>query len=140
LDFSEHLVISAAGSAAILAGGGDPASAAAFFGVGVFMDLDHVADYWRETGLNADIPRFMGYFSSRSAKKLWLFLHAWEWQLLALGLWLVLAPPWPWMAWGLAGWICHLLLDQRFNHLHPLAYFMAFRFKHGFLAERFYAD
>ena len=116
------------------------ASAAAFFGVGVFMDLDHLADYWRETGLNADVSRFMNYFSSRSARKLWLFLHAWELPMLATALFLGAASPPHWMAWGLVGWFSHLMLDQRFNHLHPLAYFMVFRFKHGFLAERFYAD
>ena len=104
------------------------------------MDLDHFADYWRETGLNADIPRFLSYFSSRSAKKLWLLLHAWEWPLLAAGLCLILPAPSPWVVWALAGWFSHLLLDQRFNHLHPMAYFMAFRIKHGFLAEHLYAD
>jgi hypothetical protein len=140
MDFSEHLVISAAGSAAILAGGGDLASAVSFSALGVFMDLDHFADYWRETGLNGDIPRFMAYFSTRSAKKLWLFMHGWEFSLAAA----VLAWLWPgspaWMAWASVGWMVHLMLDQYFNGLHPLAYFLLFRLKHGFDAERFYQD
>lgn len=139
MDFSEHVVISAAGSAAILAGGGGWESAAAFSLCGVFIDLDHFADYWRETGFNLDIPRFMKYFSGRKAKKLLLFMHGWELPSLVIAVSLALGLP-TWVFWGTAGWLVHLLLDQRYNYLHPLAYFWAFRLKHGFDAEKFYTD
>jgi hypothetical protein len=135
VDFSEHLAISAAGSAAILLGTGDLPSAAAFSAMGVFMDLDHFVDYWRETGFNLDIPRFMSYFWSRSVRRMWLPLHAWEWLALVAG-WLLIWKGHPaWLAWGLAGWAVHLMLDHRFNQLHGLAYFFFFRLRHGFDAD-----
>ena len=137
MDFSEHLIISAAGSAAILAAGGDPKSAAAFAATGVFVDLDHFVDYWRETGLNWNLPRFLGYFSRRQVRRLVLPLHAWEGVLLGWGLSLALGSP-AWVDWAFFGWLQHLLLDQRFNGLHKMAYFFSFRVKQGFKVEKLY--
>ncbi len=131
MDFSEHVIVSAAGSGAILAAGAGLPAAAAFGLMGVFIDLDHFPDYWRETGLNFDIPRFMGYFSSREIRRLVVVMHAWEWILAGFGLALWLGAP-AWVFWGLAGWLLHLGLDQRFNYLHPLAYFFSFRARQGF--------
>ena len=101
---------------------------------GVFIDLDHLVDYWRETGLNADVPRFMGYFDQRHPKHLWLPLHAWEWCGAAAAACASLqAPAW---AWGAClGWFFHLCLDQQFNRLHPWSYSFFFRMKLGFEAK-----
>jgi hypothetical protein len=140
LDFSEHLVISGAGSAAILAGGGGWEAAAAFSATGIFIDLDHFVDYWRETGLNRDLPRFMNYFSTRQPKHMLLLLHAWEFPLLAGVALFFAAEPLPWMAWGLAGWVLHLVLDHKYNRLHKFAYFFFFRLRHGFRSDVFYVD
>jgi hypothetical protein len=132
VDFSEHLIISAAGSAAILAGGGDANSAAAFGLAAVFIDLDHFPDYWRETGFNLDIPRFMSYFSTRQVKRLVILLHAWEWCLATLLGLLISGCQAAWPYWACLGWFVHLLLDQRFNRLHHFTYFFFFRLRHAF--------
>jgi hypothetical protein len=140
VDFSEHVIISAAGSAAMLAGGLDPAGALAFGVVGVFIDLDHLADYWPETGFNVDVARFMGYFSSRQNKRMLLFLHGWEWPLgAALALFDVgCHSAWPY--WACVGWLVHLLLDNRFNGLRRWTYFFFYRWSRGFKSEQFYDD
>ncbi len=135
LDLSEHVLVSAAGAGA-LALAGEWQGAALFFGCGVLVDLDHLNDYWRETGWNTNWRRFLGYFDGRKPRHLVLFFHGWEWALLALYL------AWQWQdaawAWAGAGWLTHLMLDQRFNRLHPLAYFFFYRAIHKFRAEPLY--
>lgn len=140
MDFSEHLILSGAGSAAIFTGGGGWEAAVAFSATGVFIDLDHLVDYWRETGFNTDVPRFMNYFSTRQPRHLLLFLHAWELIAAALIACLLMATPPGWMIWGMAGWFLHLLLDQKYNHLHKFTYFFFYRLRHGFKTEAFFLD
>lgn len=137
LDLSEHVLMSAAGAGA-LALAGEWQGAALFFGCGVLVDLDHLNDYWRETGFNSNWRRFFGYFDGRQPRHLVLFLHGWEWALLALGAaWHFQSAAW---AWAGAGWLAHLMLDQRFNRLHPLAYFFFYRAFKGFRAKPLYED
>jgi len=63
-----------------------------------------------------------------------LFLHGWEFCIAAMLLSAFFAAP-AW-AWGAClGWFCHLLLDQKFNRLHPLAYSFGYRAKLRFEAK-----
>lgn len=137
MDLHEHAAVAAPLSAALLLAGAGPAAAAAFFTGAVLIDFDHFLDYWRETGLNLDLRRFLPYFDSRRPRHLLLALHGWEWPALlgALGLALGL-PAW---AWALAGgWLLHLVLDQRFNPLTAPAYFFLYRWGVGFEVARLY--
>jgi hypothetical protein len=137
LDLSEHVLVSAGGAGA-LALAGEWQGAALFFGCGVLIDLDHLNDYWRETGFNSDWRRFLGYFDGRHPRHLVLLFHGWEWAALALFLgWRFDAAAWVWAG---AGWLTHLLLDQRFNRLHPFAYSFLFRASKRFRAGYFYLD
>ena len=134
MDFSEHVLISAGGSVALYSSGAGAPAAAAFFACGVFMDLDHLADYWRETGLNFRVREFMDYFWMRRPRRLLLFLHSFELgPLLALCFAWKGAPAWAWAA--LAGWAVHLFLDDKVNRLHRWAYFFGFRLWHRFDAR-----
>lgn len=139
MDFTEHVIISAAGSAAIAAGGGGWEGAAAFTATGVFIDLDHFVDYWRETGHNWDIPRFLKYFDGRKPRKLLLVAHAWEWVALIWAACALGGAP-AWAHWGCFGWLIHLALDHRFNQLAPLAYFFSYRLSIGFNAKPLFRD
>ena len=113
---------------------GDAAAAAAFSVMGVLIDLDHLVDYFRETGLNMDVGRFLVYFENQKPRHLWLLLHGLEWILLAGALSLFMgAPAWIWAA--VAGWLLHLLLDHRYNQLHPSTYWLSYRARLGFRAE-----
>jgi hypothetical protein len=137
LDFTEHVIISSAGSAALLAGGAGWESATAFGVAGVFIDLDHFLDFWRETRDYLNLPRFMGYFSKQGPKKLVLFMHSWEAVGLFLG-WAFFSGAPAWLLWAGLGWLQHLLLDDRFNRLHPWAYSFLYRASHGFAAKKIY--
>jgi len=133
VDGSEHLALSSAASAAIYIATGDAAAAAAFSVMGVLIDLDHLIDYFRETGFNVEVKRFLAYFEDQRPRHLWLLLHGFEWMPLTLAGCLLLDPPaWAWA--GVAGWFLHLLLDHRHNQLHPLTYWLVYRARLGFRA------
>jgi hypothetical protein len=139
MDLQDHL-----GTALPLAGvlylaSGDAAAAGAFAAAAVLIDVDHLVDYWRETGLNRDWARFFGYFEAREPRHSYLPLHAWEWPaILAVGAAVGAAPGW---AWGwVGGMLAHLILDQRYNRLHPSAYFFAHRYALGFESRCIYDD
>lgn len=139
MDLHEHAALSLpAGAVAYLASGDLGATAAVLVG-GILIDLDHLVDYWRETGLNADWRTFLGYFDARKPIHSYLPLHAWEWPLQILAVAAVAgAPGW---AWGLAaGMLAHLVMDQRYNRLAPLAYLYSYRSLLGFDSRSIYAD
>lgn len=139
MDLQEHAAIGLPGAGLAFLVSGDPWAAAAYAAGAVLIDVDHLVDYWRETGLNADVGRFMAYFDKREPTHSFLPLHAWEWPLAFLAAALVGgAPAW---AWGLAaGVLGHLLLDQRFNRLHRYAYWFSFRWSLGFDSWSLYDD
>lgn len=138
MDLHEHLGLSSCASAAIYLATGDLGAAAAFLATGVFIDLDHVHDYWRDTGFNLHARRFFAHFPNRGPSYLLLALHAWEWPLTLLALALAVGAP-AWVFALAAGWFSHLVLDQRYNlGQKPLCYFFIYRFRQGFLAEAFY--
>lgn len=128
----QHSALSAVGAVPAFILGG-PASAAAFFIVGVFIDLDHVLEYWLQVAFPSPkrLKHFFSWFSEKQSKKLWLVLHAWEW--VAAGFVIVFIFDLPaWIVWGLAGWTFHLVLDQLSNGMHPLGYFFVFRYLKNF--------
>lgn len=139
MDLHQHAALSLPGAALAYLASGEALPAAAFMVGGVLIDLDHLVDYWRETGVNADWREFLGYFDARKPLHSFLPLHGWEWVLSFLALALsVGAPAW---AWGLAGGVfCHLVLDHRYNRLHPWAYFFSFRWSVRFHPWSIYED
>lgn len=132
--------MSACGAAAIYVVTGSASAASAFWVAGTLVDLDHGYDYWRDDGFNLNVRRFLGYFESRGPTYLFLGLHGWEWPLgLLAALPLLSAPLWVWTF--CAGWLSHLLLDQRFNRRqNPRCYFFAYRMGRRFSADAFYDD
>lgn len=138
MDLNEHLAISLAGSGALWLAGAPAEAAGAFVVGGVLIDLDHLPEYWREQGLNLDLPRFFAFFPARGPRRLLLALHGWEWPLaLWACCWALAAPAWGWTLG--AGWLLHLLLDQRYNAAqHPCCYSFAWRWGRGFDARPFY--
>ncbi len=137
MDLHQHATVSGACAMGIGFGTGDWHGATAFFVLGVFIDLDHLADYWREDGFNLNWRRFLGFFDARLPKRQWLFLHGWEWVAVALGLSFALGAP-AWMLWGALGWLGHLILDHLSNGLRPWAYFFIYRVKVGFASKKLY--
>lgn len=139
MDFTEHVALSAAASAALYLASGDPWAAAAFSVAGVLVDADHVLDYWRETGFNLRRRAFLDFFAVGRPHKLLIPLHGWEWPLaLAVVGAAVGAPAWVFAA--SAGWLLHLGLDQRYNPLGPLSYLFFYRWSVGFEGEAVFED
>ena len=139
MDFTEHLALSAAGSAVLLLATGSPAAALAFSAAGVLVDADHVVDYWRETGLNFRRQDFLDHFSVHQPAHLVLPLHGWEWPLALAVAGLALGGP-LWVQAAAAGWLLHLGLDQRYNPLGPFSYSFFFRWRVGFSGEAVFED
>jgi hypothetical protein len=139
MDFSEHLALSAAGSAALYLATGDVAAALAFSVTGVLVDSDHVWDYWRETGFNLRRQAFLDFFAVGRPRHLLIPLHGWEWPLALAVAGLALGGP-LWVQAAAAGWLLHLGLDQRYNPLGPFSYSFFFRWRVGFSGEAVFED
>ena len=122
MTFSQHTVISTVAAAPVLWFTQSWNSTVAFWLFAIFIDLDHWVDYWRETGFNLQVFRFLSYFPEGKAKKLILFMHGIEWPLIIVVIgWFTGADIWVFFA--VFGWIFHLLLDHFFNRLQPFCLF-----------------
>lgn len=122
-----HLVISAFSAAFIYAWFLSFSAALASFLAGVFIDLDHVPEYWAFRGRKS---RFKDFYRIRLAdqkEKIYLFLHSFE---LIFLLWCAinffkLDMLWVAVAFNASA---HLLLDQFSNpRFSPYTYFLTYR-------------
>ena len=127
-----HVVVSLAISSGVFYVFNSWAAAVASFIAGVFVDLDHVLDYFLSHGINLNVKKFFAACEENDFKKLFLFLHSFE--LLAV-LWVliyVMKLDIVWIAIAV-GFTHHLLLDQFFNSKNNrLRYFFLYRTKYGF--------
>jgi hypothetical protein len=102
---------------------------------GIFIDLDHVLDFWiAKKKFLFSYEELYAYFAQERQGKLYLLLHSYE--LLAL-FWLAiyflhLDVLWLGVAWGLT---THMIADQITNPLRAFGYFLVYRIKHGFAKE-----
>lgn len=107
---------------------------------GIFVDLDHIIDYWIEYGLRFDLKQLFNYFDEKNfgnRKKLFFIFHAWEWLIIiAAAAWLT---DWNlWVTGLLVGYGQHIILDEIYNssqyRLRPyvLGYFLLWRWKKRF--------
>ena len=136
MELWQHTVISAAGSGAIYAVTGSLPAAAAFSATGIFVDLDHIPDYWRDHGFNLNLKPFFAHFDRKAPETLWLVLHGWEWPIAGLILGSKLG--WPaWLLGAVGGWLLHLSLDQIFNRFQPMGYWFWYRARAGFESRKF---
>ncbi len=99
---------------------------------GIFIDLDHIIDFWiaknRFPFRYKDLYSFCAFEKSG---KLYLLFHSWE---LLSSLWLLciffkMDPVWLGFTVGIT---THMIFDAFTNSLRPLAYFMVYRIKHDF--------
>lgn len=139
MDLQEHIALSLPAAGLIYLAAGDAGAALSFAAVAVLIDLDHLVDYWRETGFNRQVRVFLRYFDQRRPIHSYLPLHGWEWPLQCLAVAVAAgAPAWVWS--GMAGWMAHLILDHRYNRLTPFAYFFLYRWSVRFEAGAIYGS
>jgi hypothetical protein len=104
--------------------------AAVSFLAGVFIDLDHLIDYWRECPGRIEPSHFFAICNEVRLKKVWLWLHSLELlPVLGLVLWCTRS----WLVAGvLLGFAQHLLLDAAGNPGRPAAYLLFYRMRKKF--------
>ena len=78
---------------------------------GIFIDLDHLIDYFREHGWSLNIKRFFRTCNDCQFDRVILVLHGWEWLLLFFIIsW---GSDWnPWITGVLIGLSHHMILDS----------------------------
>lgn len=119
------------------------------FLAGVFIDLDHLWDYFRSEGLKFDLKDFFYKCDNFQLKKFYLFFHSFE-LLPVLGIFTYLAPSLKLWSVGdnnhnhlligtLIGFSQHLFLDQVFNRAELLGYFFFYRWRKGFSGESIFS-
>jgi len=114
-------------------------AAIASFLAGVFIDLDHLLDYYLRFGVNFNVKKFYLSASSGQFKKLFILLHSYE--IIAI-LWImiyIMDLGIIWIAIAI-GFTQHLLFDVLVNShrkIDKLGYFLLYRIKNKFIFEKF---
>lgn len=134
---ASHVVVSAATSIAFgCAARSWPAGVACFLS-GVFIDLDHILEFWiAKRKICCSPGELLDFCIFLPSERVFLVLHAYE---LILAAWVAAfyfhaSPLW---FGALLGVSVHILLDQAVNPVMPLAYFWFYRRRHGFSRDLF---
>ncbi len=100
--------------------------------MGIFIDLDHLFDFWINRGLSLSVRSFLDFCYRGTSATFYVILHGYEY--IPLYLWLTTMPDLRTLGWGLTvGYTLHLLGDQFFNrHLNRWTYFLTYRLVHRF--------
>lgn len=102
---------------------------------GVFIDCDHILDYWREYGLNFDMNQFFKSYKTCRFRKLFLIFHGWEW----IFIWGIISYFNGWDKWMLGvviGISHHMIADQIANSSKVFGYFLLWRMYTSFERDR----
>lgn len=106
---------------------------------GVLIDVDHLIEYWLDTGLNVSVKKFFEYSQRGQFTRYVFIFHSFEFVLL---LWVIglsqggVVSVWTGLALGV---LCHIMLDfvnvttqLRFKPRAILLYFALYRLCHKF--------
>lgn len=102
---------------------------------GIFIDLDHFIEYFRECGIKLDIKEFFQLAETYSFKKNFLILHSWE-LFIVFSLIVLFSSPNEMLFGVFIGYAFHLIFDQFGNLSKPLSYSFIYRWKRDFLTEK----
>lgn len=136
----QHVAVSSVVAAAIFAAARSWELALSSFLAGVFVDLDHFIDVVAEYKLNFTIREFFDICHGGKCRRIRLLLHSWELVPL-LGI-VAYVTDWnPWVVGTTVGIGLHTVCDQLYNDPSRFAYFLVWRWRHGFvLREMFGKD
>lgn len=134
MKITQHVIISAAAGAGVYAATRSWEITAGTFIMGVFIDLDHIIDYWREHPFRMDLVHFFATCEEYRLNRAMLFLHSLELAVpLALLAYFVRSP---WITGFLIGWSVHMIFDYLGNKTNNMTYFFIFRWSVGFDMHR----
>jgi len=133
-----HVSVSLLFSAATYGITRSPALAAVNFLTGVFLDIDHIPEYFAKFGFKSTPAEIYGSEMHLKGKKSVLLLHGFDIVTLGFGALYLFGPHA--LAWAAyLGAMQHLLLDLWYNPVKtPWAFFLAYRIFHGFETDRFF--
>ncbi len=105
--------------------------AAASFAAGVFIDIDHLIDYYVKYGLTFKLRSIYDTCARLDMKRVYVVFHSYEIVILAwLIIWAAGLPNvWKAIAIGLTQ---HLIFDQLTNRAGRFGYFITYRLLKGF--------
>lgn len=134
MQLSRHAAVSAVFSAAFFAATHSRVIAVSFFLAGVFIDLDHVIDYWRVHPFKTDPAHFFATCEEHRLKKVYLYLHSIELVFLLFVFTLLARSA---VFFGITcGFLVHLICDQLSNRVYPFSYLFFYRWAKGFEINR----
>lgn len=132
---TQHTVASGVTSAIFYAVHPSWSATAICFLSGIFIDLDHVLDlYLYKKRLFLGLNDLFNFCGREKGGKLYLILHSYELLVLFWIAIFMFRLDINWLGLGV-GLSVHLILDQIFNPMMPLAYFLLYRFKCGFIKK-----
>jgi hypothetical protein len=134
MKIEKHIIASAGVSGIIFAATGSAKIAGAALITGIFIDVDHLYDYWKDHSFDLNLSKFFKACFECDFKKTRLLLHSVEFLLIiAIASFLM-------RSWLLAGFtlgMCqHLMFDQITNLVYPASYSFIYRWLNGFKAEK----
>ncbi len=111
-----------------------PVNGIVSFLAGVFIDLDHIVDYYLNYGVNYKLKEVYVTLCESRLDKFYVFLHSFE--LLVIFWILIFLIPLNNIFCAIAiGFTQHVFLDQIHNPIKPRAYFLAYRIANKFSRE-----
>ncbi|MHA2039088.1 MAG: metal-dependent hydrolase [Promethearchaeota archaeon] len=101
---------------------------------GIFIDIDHIFDYFIEHRMHFEYQKFMDFFYREKHQKITLLFHAWEW-LLCIGLVTVLTNFNPWITGLFVGYGHHIISDYFYSKASIKTYSLIWRWRKKFNSE-----
>lgn len=139
MKFSQHIITSGMVSVALWPVYHSVEISVMCFLTGVFIDIDHFIDYFREFGFNINVPKFFQVFKGKNINRVWIPLHSWElFGMMLFFSWLGQGNNW--MIGLITGYFLHMILDQLFNKPGPWSYFLVFRYTKKFSHKVLFPD
>ena len=129
---TNHLIASTVFSSGIYFITKSPVITASSFFVGIFLDLDHLIDYWRQHPGSIDVKHFMETCEKYRLKIITLIFHSYELLLIIAVLVFLTKSK---FLFGISlGFAQHILLDTIGNDVNPnySSYFFIHRWRSGF--------
>ncbi|MFC1514608.1 hypothetical protein ACFL5X_01740 [Candidatus Omnitrophota bacterium] len=130
-DVASHLCIGLIGSGLIYIALGNKLYALAFFLGSIFIDLDHLIDYFMYFGFHFSLKKFFSLEYLRSGK-VYMFFHSWELFIIIFAV-SIAFDFFPLFFFSLAIAV-HLLFDT-LHRIRPLFYFLIYRAAKNFDAR-----
>jgi hypothetical protein len=106
---------------------------------GIFIDIDHFIDYFREKGWSLNIKDFFRTCNESQFDRIVLIWHGWEWIVLfGISSWLT---DWnPWITGMFIGISQHMMIDAVANTSNLKPYSLIWRWKKDFHFDTIFFD